>query len=589
MTDAELEALLGGLTEGPKPTSLPTSPNHSSASTHPSIHPLTLALPSSADELVDNLGALLRDSDSTKSKWSTMSRGELVVLSQTCKGCVQRLEGEMQGLVANLATCVMSIENIRLTEATESTGLAKETLDRIRPVITQTQEMLQRLVVHRKHVLTSLATRIQEQTKFYKTLKGQQREKTLKELEGFKGQTEANQKVIEGETLEALEKVKPVLIKVLEGVRERLTQSKERVGRFGEILTRLGDHGSSVDTDAKIVELVHPLEAKLRIFDEMVQEYETKLKNDPRHLLHYTALAHLKDELAKWPESLAPLHGFLATAKTNVPSLEECKQKWALAKRLLKEAQARQDREDVETKREEAGEVSELDVLLSGKVKSGGEGEKDVERLQKAKVLASRMLLSRVLLNYKATLTAMQESMERDVAHADKVSKVVKTLTERYVRRRTMLGMQLEQMVLMLEESVKEETVQLVRATCRSIGSMVESVNISLRESCKEADLAILNLVNYMKNMVIVGLPLVDSSLFKKAYETHRSHDLGGTTCTKVPPDTSSLALRRVFDQVQVFVKECETLQTLLQRHEAESWKSMFASVPADLGQTGNE
>ena len=167
--------------------------------------------------------------------------------------------------------------------------------------------------------------------------------------------------------------------------------------------------------------------------------------------------------------------------------------------------------------------------------------------------------------------------METETSRLSKVSKVIKGVTEKYVRQRTMLGMQLEQMVAMLEESIKDERLQLVRATCRSIGSLVESVNTSLRESCKAADMAILNLVNYMKNMVLVGLPLVDSSLFaihptsvgtggsqlfseKLENKVFQGHNTG-----------SALGLKRVFEEVKVFVKECETLQRLLQQHETQS------------------
>jgi hypothetical protein len=325
-------------------------------------------------------------------------------------------------------------------------------------------------------------------------------------------------------------------------------------------------------------------------------------------------MERLQEALDKWPQALANLKHHLESAQTTTPSLQECKEKWALTKRLLasKLAEGPPPQREETTKASENENENELDALLAeaSEDKKGDEREnytKDVERLKRAKTLAGNLLLSCVLLSYKEGLGEMEGEMKSETERLSKVSKVVKGLTERYVRQRTMLGMQLEQMVLMLEESVKEEKIQLVRATCRSIGTLVESVNVSLRESCKSADLAILNLVNYMKNMVLVGLPLVDSSLFSSNHMGGsspmnnqkpipllgmKSSNTGASNQATIlagHEDGTALGLKRVFEEVKVFVKECETLQSILQRHEAESWKSMFATIPASLSNSSLE
>jgi hypothetical protein len=589
VSDTELEKLLAGLDKPRQPISTKDPDMHPTYLTRPT-HPLTVSLPSTADQLVENLGTLLRENESAHSKWGALSKQELRALGGTCDGCVEKIQHEIQGLLSTLSSCVMSIETIRFNPG--AGGIAKETLDRVKPIVGQTQDMLQRLVAHRRHVLETLASRIRAQTEFYSSLKTQLQTKTLKELQGFKDQSEAKQKIIESDVLEALTRVQPLLGRVLEGICGGFDKIKEKMGRFTEVAERLGQNKGRDETAEKLKSLVHPIEAKIEVMGEMIKGFQTKLEEDPRTLMHYTALERMEEELKKWPDSLVDLKDYLETSHLSTPSLEECKTKWALAKRLLaaKKAEGPPSDEDLEEGR------SELDRLLSGHGDKDGKEKyaKEVQRLERAKELAGQLLLSCVLLSYRGGITAMEGEMEREHARLVKVGRVVKGLTERYVRQRTILGMQLEQMVLMLEESVKDERVQLVKATCRSIGSLVESVNLSLRESCKSADLAIRNLVNYMKNMVLIGLPLVDSSLFSgggfqvKPLTTmtpdSRHQALGtGDQGHRGHEDGSALGLKRVFEEVKVFVKECERLQTLLKTHEEESWKSMFVAIPISL------
>lgn len=556
---------------------------NSGAHVSSSVHSILTALPASSTDFIDSLPSMFRDVRSTSSKWSKISKTEIASAVQECRTVLRKTDTDIHSLFESLSACVMAIEGTRMHETSENNTVCN-VVQRIRPVIQQTQNILQRLVAHRRHMLVTLSVRVAEHCRFYESLRTKQTKHTRSEIERYTRQASEKNDLIDHETASVLEKTRPILIRVLTSINVGISDVKNRVEKCGGVIEKL---------NPKDFVVVQPVLAKLDTLQTIVKGFVEKNKHvgqgDPS--VRYGTIASIHKNLTEWSDSLAPLKKYLSSTSNDVPTAEECKDKWETAKRLYNEAVHKKEllkASAVGNENESDGDSSladkingrsELDILLSGTISH--DPDDTIKRLERAKELASNLMLSRCLVNYKTVVDTLNTKLDGEIKNIGKLAHIVKFHTEKHIRKRSMIGMQLEQMLHILEESVKEESEQLAIATSSAIVSTVSTTSTTLRESCREANLAVMNLVNYIRNMVIIGLPLIDSAIFGNDFVKPSTFGVMPHTQPiqhNVPAESigNQTVIRTIFNTMQKFIHDCEMIQKHMNKYEMESWRCMY-------------
>ena len=583
--DDDIDALLKDMGKGDQTKPLiapPSDPEETlpakflEATSYGVDHPMLSHLPTSAEDISERLGGVFRDADKTNSAWASVPSSVLATASSRCSTCISSLESQLQTLLTQLTTCVASVGSLKLELPTDSPEIVRDIVGKIEPVLTQTETFLARLVKYKETSLKSLNGQVKEQLAFYRSLRGKIHQRVKTELEGVRSQVEEKEKGVMAETKESLVKVQPVLLNLLTSALSGLEGFTSELDHLKTVLKRL----SSQDSTLPVLDKVHEATSQSTVLEALVKGFQEECQKDASHLLKWTALSHLIGQLKGWPSVIDPILEFLSTpTRTTLPSVGESQAKWNEARRKLAAAHAELEKEEAKDSapKDEGNELERLLATSEAPAMSRRTIlQEAIKRLTKAKTLASRQLLSGILLSKKAEFERYRTHFGEIVARLERIVPLVKRCVARHTRQKTVLGVQLQEMVTLLEESTGEELQRLRDATCKAMQTMIGTVNLSLAQTCKAADQSVINLVAYMKQIMLVGVPLTDSS-----FSVWNPVTLPSTPM----PDSSAVttSLRSIFDRVHLFIKECEKIQELQTTHQKESWKGLFLSIQEGL------